>query len=630
MIEQKYKKLFLAEADEKISELNNALLGLEKKPGNKEQANQAMRAAHTLKSSAAAMEYMQISHLAHAMEDFFEQVRSQSQTLAPEIINILFVTVDTLSNSLVNIKKGKEEIDTQELVEKLRGISDLRFKISDLEDKTNQQSTINNRQSNGMFAPIESIKVDVESLDKLMNLTEELLVNNMRLNEIVRKVGNTQSNSHDEKKKNLPDFSLSPEKNDYPSRRWLTEADRLPVTHSLDNDVLKSVTESQNRLLSDLQYTVTQARMLPLGQIFERFPRVVRDLAKEENKQIEFTLEGQDIELDRTVIDRISEPLIHLLRNAIDHGITDRGTIQLSAKRERERVVIEVSNTGSGIEWGKVVEAAVKRGVISEAKGKDLRSTIDDLDLKKNIENQKSEIVNLLFHPSLSTKEKVTETSGRGVGLSIVKGVIEALGGTVAVESPIQLRGSTRRSSTRINTQISDRSAAEERSDDQDQRGISVGGTLFRLSLPLTLAIIQALLVRAGNQNFALPFSQVDRSVRVPIKNIKKAFDQEVAVVEKEDIPMVRLDKIFGLEHKGGVFFTEEEMQEKKHVAELMVIAKKENMPAVGLVIDELIAEQEVVVKPLKGVLKQSKGFAGVTLLGDGRPALILDVATLV
>ncbi len=326
------------------------------------------------------------------------------------------------------------------------------------------------------LAPIEAIKVDVVILDKLMNLTEELLVERMRLSELVRHA----------KEKTKEEFNKAE---------------------------FEGSSEAFNRLISELQLNVTQARMVPLGQIFERFPRMVRDLSHEQNKEVDFKIDGQDIELDRTVIDRLGEPLIHLLRNAVDHGIEKTGKIQLTALRERDKVIIEVTNEGKSIDWQKVIEAAVRKGIIDKATGDKY---------SRNTGNWKLEIGNLLYR--VSTKEKVTETSGRGVGLSIVKSVAESLGGKVMFES------------------------REE-------------GTKFTLELPLTLAIIQALLVKVSDQIFALPFTQIDRSVRVSFQNIKKAFDQEVAVVEDEDIPMVRLDKLFEIERKRvGLFLSEEEL----------------------------------------------------------------------
>ncbi len=559
---EKYKNLFVTEAEEKIAALNSALLGLEKEPGSSAFANDAMRAAHTLKSSSAATNFMEISHLAHAMENFFEQVRSAKQTLAPQSIAMLFESADALSASLTAIKKGESELATQALIDKLGSrLQALGSREDDL--KPNNLAPSASRA----IAPIETIRVNVKTLGTLMNLTEELLVTQMRFKEMLRQA--------EEKGPRLQ--ALGSRKDDL-------------APSNLAPSALKVISESFGRLTSDLQYNITEAHLVPLGQLFEQTPRIVRDLAKEQEKEVEISITGQDIALDRAVVDRLGEPLIHLLRNAVDHGIEKKGTITLSAERRQDSVIVTVHNDGRPIDWQKVIEVALTRGIIDKMTRDKYQTQIRN----SEILNFKSEIKNLLYQ--FSTKKTVTETSGRGVGLGIVKSVIESLGGMVTIESK--------------------------------EDGIS-----FILTLPLTIAIIQALLSRVANQVFAIPFSQVDRLVRVPLADIKKAFDQEIAVIEGQDIPMIRLDERFSIEReKGGIFLSDEEMKEAKYQqrAELMIITKQEGVSPIGIVVDEVLSQQNIVVKPLKRVLRQTKGFAGVTLLGDGRPALILDIATLI
>jgi two-component system, chemotaxis family, sensor kinase CheA len=548
---EKYLNLFLAEADEKLTELNNALIGLEKDPSSAKLANDAMRASHTIKSSSAAMGFMNISHLSHAMEEAFELARTKHGTISERTMQIFFKCADAISLSVSNIKQNKNEVSTSELIERLRRAQDVK------ENFTTEKKDELAVDDVGRLAsePISAIKVDVTVLDKLMNLTEELLVERMHLGDIARKA------DFESEDKNYRDHVGS----------------------------LKSSSEAFNRLLNELQYNVLEARTVPLMQITDRFPRIVRDIARTVKKQVDFTVEGGDIELDRTIIDRLSEPLLHLVRNAIDHGIKNSGTIHLAARREKDRVVLEIIDDGEGIMWNNVVDSALTKNIINEETASAY---------KKDIKSAKNDILNLMFHPRLSTSDVVTETSGRGIGLSIVKSVIESLGGTVRVES------------------------------------LDVGnGTKFILTLPLTIAIIQALLVRASSQIFALPFSQVDRSVRVPNSQIKKALDHEVALVDEEDIPVVRLANLIGEPKvkKTSALMSSEERLAPAYLmgAELMVITKDDSDKQAGIVVDEILAEQEIVVKPLTGIMKQSKGFAGITLLGDGRPALILDVSTL-
>jgi two-component system, chemotaxis family, sensor kinase CheA len=623
----KYKKIFFQEADEKIADLNASLLEFEKNQNNSKSVNEAMRAAHTLKSSSVAMGYEKISLLAHEMEDLFELVRQENKTLSADAVEVLFAATDALQFTLESLKSGEEAGASGAILERVHArIKKIRDE-DEQNTKTKEQSTQDGSaldrkdtekvvkgnieaieqsaqdgsvsgeknietanhtdESNIHLKSIDAIKVDIHTLDTLMNLTEELLVENMRLAEVVRTVKEDPS---------------SP----------------APL------ELLSGSKDAFNRLVSELQYHVTQARMLPLGQVFERFPRLVRDLSKKVGKNIEFSMIGQDIELDRTVIDRLGEPLIHLVRNAVDHGVDSKGTVRIHAARMKDTVIIDVENTGKSINWKNVVNAAISRQILSAEKGKDYLQKLEADRTGSSDEalfRLQNKLKHILFHPQLSTNDTVTETSGRGVGLHIVKTVVESFGGTVSVESPVE--GSN-------------------------------DGTKFTLRLPLTLAIIQAMLVRISEQTFAIPFTQIDRTVRITAGQIKKAFDQEVAVVEEEDVPLVRLAERFQISDfrfqndEKTKKQTEKKLKKKTNKetevveenlkskiinlksSELMLITKPGAMPVAGLIVDELISEQDIVVKPLKGVLQRTKGFAGITLLGDGKPALILDVATLI
>ena len=528
---EKYRKMFIREAQENLEILNNALIKIEKKPNDKTATTELMRAAHTLKSSSAAMEYMQMSHLAHAIEDIFDEVRSGKSQFSPNNSDILFSVFDLIDKSLQTIKKGESELPTDKAIDKLRNLANQQ--IDEAENEAEGEALAEKPET---IRILEEIKVDIKTLDALMNLSEELLVNKMQLMEI------TERKNHEE----------------------------LPVAI----DML-------GRLVSDIQYNVMQARMVPLDQIFNRFPRMVRDLASKEQKKVDLEIQGGEIELDRTVIDKIGEPLVHLLRNAVDHGIETQGKIELRAKREKGYVIIEVINDGNNLDLEAIKQAAVKKHII---------------DLRRAEALSKEEVIDLLYHPELSTSKTITETSGRGIGLNIIKTRIESLGGAVSFESPLS---------------------------EQE------GGVKFMLRLPLTIAIIQALMVKAGKQIYAIPITNIDRSVKVGHTSIKKALDKEVAIVDEVDIPLVRLDKLFNSERLSK----NDQLQ-----SELIVIIKKtiaieegreEERPVFGLVVDSLVSEQEIVIKPLTGILKQNKGFAGITILGDGRPALILDVETL-
>ncbi len=523
----KYKKIFLSEARENLKALNKSLLALEKKPKNLEPAEELMRAAHTLKSSAASMGYTQISELSHAVEDIFDALRSKKIQLKPKLIDLSFKCFDSLEASLRRIAKEKEEINTAPLIKKLK------LALSHAEVVAEKFTPYRDEVSGmgpSIIQPIESIKVSTARLDTLMNLAEELLVNKMRI-------------------------------------------DRIATTKNYDD--LPPAVDNLSRLVSDLQYNVMQARLVPVGEIFNRFPRMVRDLAQKAKKKINFVMEGSDIELDRTIIDQIGEPLVHLLRNAIDHGIEEKGLIRLEAKREKGYATISVENDGKGISWKAVIESALSRGIID-------RATRDRY--IKNIEGYKSEIENLLYHPRLSTSKTVTQVSGRGVGLNVVRTKVEALGGRVRLDSH------------------------------PDK------GCKFTMEFPLTLAIISALLAKVKDEIYAISLSDVERLVRVKRDQIKSYLDQEVAVVGGRDIPLLRLAKLFNIEVPKLIIPKRSEMT---------VVVKKGTAIA-GLVVDSIISEQEIIVKPLGKLIRETKGFAGVTILGDGRAVLILDIASLI
>ncbi|MBU4432514.1 chemotaxis protein CheW, partial [Patescibacteria group bacterium] len=410
-----------------------------------------------------------------------------------------------------------------------------------IEDKDiDNQKTIKTKTGTGRdeiddsVKKIEYIKVPIKRLDALMDLVEELVIDKMALQRM-----------------------------------------------GLKNKELQEVTDHVGLLIQSLQYEVMQARLVPVEQVFARFPRMVRDLSKRQEKKVEFFVHGSDLELDRSIVDKLGEPLVHLLRNAIDHGIKTEGYVRLEAKRDRENALIIVENNDQSIDIEKVKQAAVKRGIASAK----------EVDLMTN-----QEVMNLLFHPKLSTNDVVTEISGRGVGLNVVKSFAESSGGRVIVEN--------------LNP-----------------------GARFTLELPLTLAIINSLLVEVGELIYAIPFSNIDRSVLVNAENIKRMADNNVAIVDGIKVPLIDLREKFGniiVVDNNHVIEKSEKADDEvlKNVDKVVVIVKKGD-ELIGLVIDKLVGEQEVTVKPLSPILRNVRGFSGSTILGDGRTILILDIVNL-
>jgi len=320
-----------------------------------------------------------------------------------------------------------------------------------------------------------------------------------------------------------------------------------------------------------------KVRMVPIEFVFNRFPRMVRDLSKNLGKEINFIMEGEETELDRTFVEVIGDPLVHLIRNAIGHGIESKeerialgkppvGTVKLSARHEGNNVVIEVEDDGRGMSKEKIIKKAIEKGLITEEKA----LTLPD-----------EKVFEFIFLPGFSTKEQVSELSGRGVGMDVVKNTIDSLNGTVSIESK------------------------------------PGKGTKVTIRLPLTLAIIQALLVKVNNYVYAIPISIIDSTLIISSEDIKVVQNEEVIVIRGEVIPIIKLWEVFGMEH-----------EQNPH--EMNVVVVKSGAKKYGLAVDTLIGQEDIVIKSLGKVFSDVKIFSGGATLGDGSIALILDITNIV
>ncbi len=379
----------------------------------------------------------------------------------------------------------------------------------------------------------QSVRVDIEKLDSLLNLVGELVINKVRL-------------------------------------------EQIGIMHRLTE--LTETLEQMDRVTTDLQTVVMKVRMVPVGQVFNRFPRMVRDLAKELNKEINLTIEGEETELDRTVIDEIGDPIMHLLRNSLDHGVEhpdDReakgkprtGEIGLIARHEGNNVVIMVTDDGKGIDADIIRRKAIEKGMI----GAEEAEALDDADA-----------VRLIFLPGFSTAEQITDVSGRGVGMDVVRSKIESLGGHVDVETKID------------------------------------EGSVFKIKLPLTLAIIQALMVKMQDEMYAIPLGSIDSTINITPDDIKTVKNKEVIVLRGQIIPIIRGADVLQVPK------TNTEENEDIFVVVVHIGDRK-----AGIVVDNLIGQQEIVIKTMGKMLAGLKVISGATVLGDGRVALILDVSAL-
>jgi len=356
--------------------------------------------------------------------------------------------------------------------------------------------------------------------------------------------------------------------------KLLTTFDPLEVRLKSTVGVFRSTAQNLARIIGELHEGVLRIRMVPIAQIFSRFPRLVRDLSKTLNKKIELVIEGEETELDKSVIEDLLDPLIHCVRNSIDHGVEsaevrherakpEQGRVVLAARNEGNRIIIEIGDDGNGIDIEVVKQKAIDKGLIHPSK------QLTDL-----------EAFNLIFEPGFSTAAKITSVSGRGVGLDVVRKQIEKLNGSVTIWS---------------------------------EKG---RGSKFTIKLPLTLAIIQGLLVRVGTEVYALPITSVVDSHRIRPADIKIIDNYEVFNVRKDVISLLRLNRLFGISSDEGNLY---------HYVVVVGTGDKK----IGLIVDSLIGEEDVVIKPIKDHFTASPGIAGATILGDGKVALIIDVSQL-
>ena len=397
----------------------------------------------------------------------------------------------------------------------------------------------------------QTIRVDIERLDSLLNLVGELVINRTRISDIANTLERLMS--------------------DKASGAGMSSGGIIaPLAKDLaDSAALLA------RTTNEIQESIMKVRMVPIGQVFDRFPRLVRDVAKARGKEVQLLISGAETDLDKTIVDEVGEPLMHLLRNNVDHGIESPdererlgkpriGTIKLNAYHEGNQIIIEVSDDGGGINLEKVRARGIKQGLINE-----------------NDKLTDREIVELIFTPGFSTAEVVSDVSGRGVGMDVVKRNITRLKGVFDVDT------------------------------------IPGQGTRFTIKLPLTLAIIQALLVRVAEELYAIPLDSVIESQRVEMPDVRTVHGNEVITLRGQVVPLVRIAEFF-------------ELDGTRDPDKVMIVIVGLQGKQVGLVVDSFEGEQEIVIKPLSDVVGRIPGISGATILGNGSISLIIDVHSLV
>lgn len=677
---EQYVDIFIDESKEHLQSLNQCLLNFEENRENLETVNEIFRIAHTLKGMSATMGFEVIASLTHKMENILDGIRGQKLYAEQEIVDILFEGLDILEEQIKAIEsEGKEKsIDITDIIKRLeiieKGGNPLKKETPSQSSKIEQTSGISissedletiksvagemsekgfkihslqielepncmlkaaraflvfkSLEENGeivysdpssddiedekfessftlLFSstlPQEDIKkliMDVSEVKSVViaeydintsKLSQEIHVNNEK--EIINEANNIEKNEtlleENEGKEKI-------EKKNKAAKTVRVDIDRLDnlmnlvseliiVKTRLEDDEISSDEQSMGeaveyleRITTSLHDAVTKVRMVPVERVFNRFPRMIRDLSKDLNKEIELHMSGEETEVDRTVIDEIGDPLIHLLRNSIDHGIetpekrlekgkSEKGKVNLIAYPDGNTVVIEVSDDGAGINVEKVKQIAISREIITSEQAK-------ELDINRAAE--------LIFEPGFSTADKISDISGRGVGLDVVKTKIEALGGNVEIET------------------------------ETDK------GSKFIIRLPLTLAIIQALLVIVGGEKYAIPLNNIKEITSIDTKGIRLVEKKEMILYRGNTLPLVRLSEALMCA----------EIKELEDEATVVIVKKGER--EIGLIVDNLIGQQEIVIKSLGKYLSFVNQIAGATILGNGGVALIIDTNSL-
>ena len=514
-------RTFLAEADENLTRTEEALVSWESAPADAERLDTIFRCAHTLKGNCGVLDLRAPEELAHVMEGLLDRVRAGGVRVTPPLVSLLLSAVDALRALVPQALAGAEEMPPayRALAERLRSAA-----AGVLEEAPNAPVF-------ATPAPAEdrrTLRVDVAKLDRMLDLAGEMAVARGRLLGVLERAG--------------------------------------------AGGALETALE-MDRLCLDLQESIRGARMVPIGPLFRRYARTVRDLAAESARRARLDVSGLDVEVDTSVIERLADPLTHLVRNAVDHGIEAPhrreadgkdpcGTIALRAFHQGGSVVVEVSDDGAGLDRARILARARERGLVAEG------STPGD-----------AEIQRLIFEPGFSTAEAVTTVSGRGVGMEVVRRNVEALRGTITVESrPGQ-------------------------------------GTTVRVRLPLTLAIIDGLAVGVGAETYIVPVDSVVECVELPASERGRAEGRGVIPLRGEVLPYVRLSHLFDLPG---------ETPERAYV-----VVVRHGAGLAGLAVDFLRGESQAVIKPLDPRLRRVSGISGSTILADGRVALILDVGLL-
>ena len=551
---------FITESTEHIESAEAALLELETMPDDKEVLNKIFRAFHTIKGMAGFLNLGEIGSLAHSAENLLDLARKGELVLTGGNTDVIFESIDMLKKMIVELK---ESIETGKAAEVQKHLPQLleRLKSSvQTQDLANSLDTPQGQQTDKELDEVlatedesksrytasqanvkarihtsdEKIKVSTTRLDNLVNMAGELVIAQLM---VAEETGTKLTSQHELNRK---------------------------VTH-------------QGKIIRELQELSMSMRMVPIAGVFQKMARLVRDLSHKAGKEINFITEGGETELDRSIVDKIADPLVHMVRNSVDHGVESpperaktgknkTGQIELRAFHQAGNIVIEIKDDGKGLDKKRILEKAIDNGIVQA--GQELTD---------------EEIFKLVFHAGLSTAQKITSVSGRGVGMDVVKKNIEALHGKVDIRS---IRGK---------------------------------GTTFTIRMPLTLAIIDGQIVRVGRERYIIPINTIVRTFKPQVNQLSSVQGRgEIVNVRNQLLPIMRLYKLFGV------------APTSENIADSLLVIVEEDSKRCCLLVDELLGQQQVVIKNLGEGLGKVKGVSGGAIMGDGRISLILDIPGLI
>ncbi|AXP09397.1 hybrid sensor histidine kinase/response regulator [Campylobacter hepaticus] len=606
---------FLVEAFELVEQIDHDLVELESNPEDLELLNRIFRVAHTVKGSSSFLNFNVLTKLTHHMEDVLNKARHGELKITPDIMDVVLESIDRMKTLLNCIRDNGNDsaidMDIEPICQRLTAISE--GESPSTTDTSNETVTSEVDTPSPKEETPQQVDVDVNQLsDSEVEAEIERLLKVRKAEDQARRAQKKQTAKNTTPKPNTTKNADNNEKkvptsgsNNASSMDQTIRVEVKRLDHLMNligelvlgkNRLLKIYDDVEERyegekfleelnqvvsqlsiITTDVQLAVMKTRMQPIAKVFNKFPRVVRDLSRELGKQIELEITGEETELDKSIVEEIGDPIMHMIRNSCDHGIEDpatraangkpeKGIVQLKAYNEGNHIVVEITDDGKGLDPNALKVKAIEKNLITEREADQMTD---------------KEAFALIFKPGFSTAAKVTNVSGRGVGMDVVKTNIEKLNGVIEIDSEIDK------------------------------------GSSFKLKIPLTLAIIQSLLVGTQEEFYAIPLASVLETVRVPIDDIYTIEGKNVLRLRDEVLSLVRLSDVFGVK----------QVLESGDQTYVVVIGVAESK--LGIIVDTLVGQEEIVIKSMGDYLQNIQGIAGATIRGDGRVTLIIDVGAM-